>query len=239
MNARIVLLPGDGIGPDVMAAAVRVLDASSASASAIAGRSSPTLIGGAALRAGLPPLPAETLAAATSGGRGAARRRRRSGVRPPAAGRAARSRRCWRFAASSACLRIFGPARVWPGLEDAGPLKPEVLAGTDLVVVRELTGGLYYGEPRGIAADGNAGREHDALLARRDRARRARRVRAGARRAGGGWCRSTRRTCSRCRGCGATVVTDVAREYPDVTLTHEFVDAAAMKLALAPVERST
>ena len=42
------------------------------------------------------------------------------------------------------------PARAWPGLEAAGPLKPEVLRGTDLVVVRELLGGLYYGQPRGI-----------------------------------------------------------------------------------------
>ena len=45
---------------------------------------------------------------------------------------------------------------MWPGLEASGPLKPEILAGTDMLVVRELTGGLYYGEPRGIAADGSS-----------------------------------------------------------------------------------
>ena len=48
------------------------------------------------------------------------------------------------------------PARVWPGLESAGPLKPEVLRGTDLLMFRELTGGLYYGEPRGYSADGDS-----------------------------------------------------------------------------------
>src|SRR3989338_4668980 len=45
------------------------------------------------------------------------------------------------------------PAKVWPGLENAGPLKPEVLAGTDLLVLRELTGGLYSGHPRGTDGD--------------------------------------------------------------------------------------
>ena len=45
---------------------------------------------------------------------------------------------------------------MWPGLESAGPLKPEVLKGTDLLLFRELTGGLYYGEPRGVSADGDS-----------------------------------------------------------------------------------
>ena len=57
---------------------------------------------------------------------------------------------------------------MWRGLESAGPLKPAVVAGTDMLVVRELTGGLYYGEPRGIAADGFRA-QHDAVFAMRDR----------------------------------------------------------------------
>jgi 3-isopropylmalate dehydrogenase len=68
------------------------------------------------------------------------------------------------------------PAKVWAGLEDAGPLKTTVVSGTDMLVVRELTGGLYYGEPRGIAADGSSAhntmrysREEIERIARRGR----------------------------------------------------------------------
>ena len=61
-----------------------------------------------------------------------------------------RNQRCSRIRrAAWASTPTCGPARVWPGLEDDGPLKPHVLNGTDMLVVRELIGGLYYGEPRG------------------------------------------------------------------------------------------
>ena len=151
----ILLLPGDGIGPEVVAGAAAVLRA-------VAARFGhhfelpEAIIGGAALRRGL------AAAAGRDPGRGAkrrchpARRRRRSGLRSRPTRRAGRRRRCWRFARSLALYANLRPARVWPGLEAAGPLKPEVLAGTDMLVVRELTGGLYYGEPRGIAADGSS-----------------------------------------------------------------------------------
>ena len=68
---------------------------------------------------------------------------------------------------------------MWPSLETAGPLKPEVLAGTDMLVVRELTGGLYYGEPRGIEADGSSAHNTMRYSRHGDRAHRAPRVRAG------------------------------------------------------------
>jgi 3-isopropylmalate dehydrogenase len=125
------------------------------------------------------------------------------------------------------------PARVWPGLESAGPLKPTVLAGTDLMVVRELNGGLYYGEPRGMAADGRSAVNtlrysqweiervaRTAFALARERRRRVVSV--------------DKANVLEVSRLWRTVVTEVSRDYPDVELRHEYVDACAMKLALAP-----
>ena len=154
MNAVILLLPGDGIGPEVVAGAANVLRT-------VAAKFSHTfelpeaIIGAAALRRDLPPLPEATLAAAR-----AADAILLGAVGDPAFDKGPSSGRP--EAALLGIRKALGlyanlrPARVWPGLETAGPLKPEVLAGTDMLVVRELTGGLYYGEPRGIEADGSS-----------------------------------------------------------------------------------
>src|SRR3982751_6400694 len=149
MNSRIVVLPGDGVGPEVTAAAQAVLEA-------VAGvfdhqfTFENHVIGGAAIRRDLPPLPQETFDACLSadaillGAVGAPEfDSRPPGQRPESALLQIRQR-----------LGLFAnlrPARVWPGLESAGPLKPQILGHTDMLVVRELTGGVYYGEPRGIS----------------------------------------------------------------------------------------
>ena len=125
------------------------------------------------------------------------------------------------------------PARAWPGLEGTGPLKPTVLAGTDLIVVRELTGGLYYGEPRGIADDGQSAVNtlrysveeisrvaHRAFALARTRRRRVVSV--------------DKANVLEVSRLWRHTVSSIATGYPDVALTHEYVDAAAMKLALRP-----
>ncbi len=133
-------------------------------------------------------------------------------------------------------LKLFAnlrPARVWPGLESAGPLKPSILAGTDLLVVRELTGGLYYGQPRGW--DEAAGEAHNTMRYSRAEVERIARVAFDAARG-----RKKRVTSVdkanvlETSRLWRTVVTDVACAYPDVALDHMYVDACAMKLALAP-----
>ena len=231
MKARIALLPGDGIGPEVTAAAAAALEQIARSFGHDF-RFTTALIGGAAIDAGQPPLPPATLDTAKAGDAvllGAVGDPRFDHL-PPA------SRPESALLALRKALGVFAnlrPARSWPGLENAGPLKPEVLSGTDLIVVRELTGGLYYGEPRGIDEDGASAvntmrytREEIARVARvaftLARGRRKRLVSVD---------KANVLEVSR---LWRQVVTDVARDYPNVALTHEFVDAAAMKLALAP-----
>ena len=148
MPHSIVLLPGDGIGPEVIAAARLVLD----TVARRAGRemvieSCP--IGGAALRQGLPPLPPATLAAC----------QRADGVLLGAVGDPAFDHLPSSERPEGGLLGLrkglgvyanLRPARIWPGCEGAGPLKPEVARGSDLLIVRELTGGLYFGKPKRV-----------------------------------------------------------------------------------------
>jgi 3-isopropylmalate dehydrogenase len=229
MRASIVLAPGDGIGPEVVGAAAIVLRA-------VASRYghefsfSEVPIGAAALRRGLPPLPPDTLARARTADAillGAvgdpAFDRGEPAERPEAALLALRRE-----------LKLYAnlrPARVWPGLEDAGPLKREVLAGTDMLVVRELTGGLYYGEPRGITADAAY---NTMRYTRREIERIARRAFQAARGRRGRVTSVDKANVLETSRLWRQVVNEVAGEYSDVRLDHLYVDACAMKIALAP-----
>jgi 3-isopropylmalate dehydrogenase len=231
MNASILLLPGDGIGPEVVAAAERVLRAV---AERFNHRFTLTtgIIGGAALKKGLPPLPGATLDAA----------RKADGIllgavgdpsfdtAPPAERPEAALLRIRRELGLYANLR---PARVWPGLESAGPLKPEILRGTDLLLFRELTGGLYYGEPRGVTPDGDSAHntmrysrgEVDRIARRAFEAARLRRKRVTS---------VDKANVLEVSRLWRQVVTGVAGDYPDVTLEHMLVDTCAMKITYAP-----
>ena len=231
MNASILLLPGDGIGPEVVASAERVLRA-------VAGRFSHQftlttgIIGGAALKQGLAPLPDATLDAA----------READGILLGAVGDPAFDTAPPSERPEAALLKIrrelglyanLRPARVWPGLESAGPLKPEILRGTDLLLFRELTGGLYYGEPRGVAPDGESAHntmrysraEIDRIARRAFEAARLRRKRVTS---------VDKANVLEVSRLWRQVVTGVARDYPDVTLEHMLVDTCAMKLTYAP-----
>ena len=231
MIASILLLPGDGIGPEVVAAAEHVLQT-------IASRGGHTfnlhhaLIGGVALRKGFPPLPSDTLAAAR-----AADAVLLGAVGDPEFDRGDSSRR-----PETALLEIrrelalyanLRPARVWPGLEGDGPLKPEIVSGTDMLIVRELTGGLYYGEPRGTSADGQSA--HNTMrYSRAEIVRIARRAFEAARMRRRRVTSVDKANVLEVSRLWRQVVAEVAREYPDVALDYMYVDACAMKIALAP-----
>ena len=229
--SSIVLLPGDGIGPEVTAAAARVLQALAARA----GRSltlESHAIGGAALKAGRPALPPETLEAC----------RRSDAVLLGAVGDPAfdhlpsAERPEGGLLALRRGLGVYAnlrPARLWPGFEDMGPLKAEVARGADLLIVRELTGGLYFGEPR--ALDRDAGTAFNTMRYSTGEIERIARVAFDAAR------RRRRHVTSVDKAnvletsqLWRAVVTRVAAGYPDVALQHMYVDACAMMLVTAP-----
>ena len=122
---------------------------------------------------------------------------------------------------------------MWPGLEGAGPLKAEVLTGTDMLVVRELTGGLYYGEPRGISADG-ASAHNTMRYARYEIERIARRAFDSARGRRRHVTSVDKANVLETSRLWRTVVADVAAAYADVRLDHMLVDTCAMRIAFAP-----
>jgi 3-isopropylmalate dehydrogenase len=231
VKAEILLLPGDGVGPEVLDAAVTVLKRIAESyGHQFTFHTRP--IGGVALHQGLPALPPDTLAAAKTvdavflGAVGDPS----FDARPP------RDRPEAALLAIRRELGVFAnlrPARAWKGLEAAGPLKPEVLAGTDLVVVRELLGGLYYGEPRGVSADGQSA-VNTLRYSRPEIERVARAAFALAASRRGKLVSVDKANVLEVSQLWRAVVTQLADEYPTVKLTHEYVDSAAMKLALAP-----
>lgn len=231
MNARIVLLPGDGIGPEVVDAAAGVLQTIARRfGHAFEMRAWP--IGGAALGSGQPPLPRETLNACLS-----ADAVLLGAVGDPRWDAAPRERR-----PETALLelrRALGvyanvrPARVWPGLEDSGPLKTDRIVGADLVIVRELTGGLYFGEPRGFDADGRAAfntlRYSEAEIARvSEMAFQLARARRGL------VTSVDKANVLETSQLWRRTVTRLAAGHAAVRLEHMYVDSCAMALALNP-----
>jgi 3-isopropylmalate dehydrogenase len=231
VKKRIVVLPGDGIGPEVVDAAAGVLRAVAAQAGHLFSLESRP-IGGAAVHQSGTSLPESTLDACRS-----ADAVLLGAVGDPAFDGAPRLQSPeYALLTLRKALGAFAnlrPAKLWPGLEDAGPLKASRVAGTDLCFVRELTGGLYFGEPRLL--DLTAGQAVNTLRYSREEITRVADVAF---------------RLARQRRCLVTsvdkanvletsrlwraVVSDVAAGFPGVRLEHMYVDACAMALALDP-----
>ena len=231
MNATIALLPGDGIGPEVVAAATQILEAvATLSGHTFTLTSHP--IGGAALRAGDPPLPTATRDACV-----AADAVLLGAVGDPEFDQAPGDRR-----PETALLQLrqelgvfanLRPAKVWPGLEEGSSLKPELIKGLDLLIVRELTGGLYYAEPRGRADDGLSA-FNTMRYSRAEIERIAKVAFESARRRDGRVTSVDKANVLEVSRFWREVVIDVAVDYPDVTLEHQLVDSCALLLVTHP-----
>ena len=233
MQSTIVLLPGDGIGPEVTRAAEQALRA-------VADRFGHTFtmsshpIGGVALRAGQPPLPDATREACL-----AADAVFLGAVGDPAfdtgssAGRPETALLQLRQA-----LGLFAnlrPAKVWPGLEDGGAFKPEHVTGADLLIVRELTGGIYYGEPRGVADDGQSA--FNTMRYSRAEIERIAEVAFTSAAGRRGLVTSVdKANVLETSRLWREVVTEVGGRYPDVRLQHQYVDSCALLLVTNPLQ---
>ncbi len=226
---RICLLPGDGIGPEVTDAAVRVLEAAGRRFG-FAAAFSRQAMGGAALRAGGPPFPEATKQAALAaqavllGAVGAPEFDAEPPERKPETGLLALRKALGCFANLRPMLRLPGAA---------GPLREEVVAGVDFLVVRELTGGIYFGAPRGFAADRQSA--ENTLRYSVPEIERVARVAFGLARG------RQRRLTSVDKAnvlessqLWRQTVTRLAAEYPEVELRHMYVDNCAMQLVLNP-----
>jgi 3-isopropylmalate dehydrogenase len=235
MLLNLTILPGDGIGPEVTEQAVLVLQAV-ADAFGHQLKLQSKLIGGAALAAVNDPLPEDTIQACHSS----------SAVLLGAVGSPAYDRNPGHLRPEAGLLRLrlelgafanLRPATYFSALEDCSPLRPELVRGTDILIVRELLGGVYFGEPRSI--EGPAGSriatntmrygeqqiEEIARVAFELALKRRRKVLS-----------VDKANVLECSRLWREVVTRTSQDYPDVKLGHQYVDSAAMLLMQRPAD---
>jgi len=238
-NYRITLLPGDGIGPEIMNVAVDVLK--------VVGKQfdlqfefQQALMGGAAIDATGEPLPVDTLEmcrnsdavllAAVGGYKWDSLP---SHLRPEAG-----------LLGLRAGLGLFAnlrPAKIIPQLIDASTLKKEVVEGVDIMVVRELTGGIYFGKPKGIfETETGEKRGVNTMVYSESEIERIGRVAfEAARKRGGKLCSVDKSNVLEVSQLWRDRITSLSQEYPDIELSHMYVDAAAMQLVRAPKQFDT
>jgi 3-isopropylmalate dehydrogenase len=233
MNKKILSIPGDGIGREVVPAALEVAHR----AARRAGLSlvvEEALLGGVAIDQAGTPLPDATLAAARRADAvllGAVGGPKWDAL--PAAKRPERG-----LLGLRAGLGLFAnlrPALLFAPLAGASSLKPELVAGLDILIVRELTGGIYFGEPRGIEVVGGERRGFNTeVYCEHEIDRIARVAFELARKRGRRLCSVDKANVLEATQLWREVVTRVAADYPDVSLSHMYVDNAGMQLVRAP-----
>ena len=235
MLLDITVLSGDGIGPEVTEQAVLVLQA-------VADRFGhrlqlqQKLIGGAALKATNEPLPSDTLetclqsSAVLLGAVGSPEFDKNPGHLRPEAGLLGIRRELGAYA-------NLRPAVFFPALEDSSPLRAELVRGTDIMIVRELLGGAYFGQPRSI--DGEPGSRvaiNTMRYAENEIERIARVAFELARKRNQKVLSVDKANVLECSRLWRDVVTRIASDYPEVKLSHQYVDSAAMLLVQRPTD---
>jgi 3-isopropylmalate dehydrogenase len=235
MILNLTILPGDGIGPEVTEQAVLVLQAvANAFGHQLQLQQKP--IGGAALAAVNDPLPSDTLQACLAA----------SAVLLGAVGSPAFDKNPVHLRPEAGLLRLrrelgayanLRPAVLFPGLEDSSPLRPDIVRGTNMMIVRELLGGAYFGEPRGI--EGTPGSRVSINTIRYSEGEIERIARVAFDLA----LKRKRKLLSVDKAnvletsrLWREVVTRVGKDYPDVKLGHQYVDSAAMLLVQRPTD---
>jgi 3-isopropylmalate dehydrogenase len=233
MTKRIAVLPGDGIGPEIVAEAVKVLEKLQTEGLDIS--MDYGLVGGAAYDETGTPLPETTLTLAKEsdaillGAVGGYKWESLDiSVRPEKGLLGLRSE-----------LNLFAnlrPAILYPQLADASTLKADVVAGLDLMIVRELTGGIYFGQPRGVRTLENGEKEgFNTLVYSESEINRIGKVAFDiARKRDGRVCSVDKANVLECTELWRETMTELGKDYADVELSHMYVDNAAMQLVRAP-----
>ncbi|MES3000497.1 MAG: 3-isopropylmalate dehydrogenase [Pseudomonadota bacterium] len=232
---KIAVMAGDGVGPEVTAQAVKVLKA-------VVGKSQPlelveAAIGQAGIDAAGDPLPVATSEIA----------RKADAILFGSAGMPGDEAIPYAMRPGASLLRLrkelglfanFRPAILFPELIGASTLRPEVIRGLDLIILRELTGDVYFGEPRGFGT--NAAGEREAFNTMRYSESEVERIAhvgfQTARARKKKLCSVDKANVLEVMQLWRDVVTRVGRDYPDVQLSHLFVDAAAMQLMRDPLQ---
>ena len=233
MSHDIVLLPGDGIGPEVIDQARHVLDVL-INDHGLQANISELDVGGAAYNKAADPLPASTLERAKSASAillGAV-----GGPEWDAVEREKRPEKALlRLRSELGLYANLRPAILYSELADASTLKPEVVADLDIMIVRELTGGIYFGQPRGIEERNSERVGFNTLVySESEIARIAHTAFKTARARNHSLCSVDKANVLEVSELWRQVVVDVAGSYPDVDLQHMYVDNAAMQLVRNP-----
>ena len=235
MILNLTVLPGDGIGPEVTDQAVEVLKAVTNKFGHQL-QLETKLIGGAALETANDPLPADTIQSCLSskavllGAVGSPKFDKNPGHLRPEAGLL----RIRRELGAYANLR---PAVFFPALEECSPLRAEFVRGTDIMIVRELLGGAYFGQPRSIEEkDGERVAVNTMRYAEHEIERIARVAFDLAMKRKKKVLSVDKANVLECSRLWRDVVTRIAKDYPEVKLGHQYVDSAAMLLVQRPTD---
>jgi len=226
---KICVLPGDGIGPEITAQAVRVLNSLD-----LKFEMEEALLGGAAVDATGVPYPEATQQLARE-----ADAILLGAVGGPKWDSLPREQRPERgLLGIRKDLNLFAnlrPAILYPELANASTLKPEIVAGLDILIIRELTGDIYFGQPRGIREENGERVGFNTMVYSESEIRRIGHVAFQAAQ------KRDKRLCSvdkmnvlECTQLWRDVMIEISKEYPDVELSHMLVDNAAMQLVKAP-----
>ena len=233
MNKSILILPGDGIGQEVTASATKVLEFLIEKYSLDFSVTSMD-VGGTAYDQCGSPLPEKVLNAAKES----------DAILFGAVGGPEWDNLDWSVRPENALLKLrkelnlfanLRPAFLFNELSNASPLKKEIIENLDILIVRELTGGIYFGEPRGIVEDKEPNYAFNTMIYNEDEIRRIAKVAfESAQKRNGKLCSVEKANVLEVSKFWRSIVTEMSVDYPDVELTHQLADNAAMQLVLNP-----
>ena len=233
MNKNILVLPGDGIGQEVTASATKVLEFLIEKYSLDFSVTSMD-VGGTAYDQYESPLPEEVLSSAKEA----------DAILFGAVGGPKWDNLDWDVRPENALLTLrkelnlfanLRPAFLFNELSEASPLKKEIIENLDILIVRELTGGIYFGEPRGIVEDKEPNYAFNTMIYNEEEIRRIAKVAfESAQKRNGKLCSVEKANVLEVSKFWRSIVTEMSSDYPDVELSHQLADNTAMQLVLNP-----